>query len=249
MLERINGVYPDLKPTDNIPEEFYEKLMNIVHIFVGVNCIDQMLKHLCSVGQKQLTLICHNGSDFDNRIIIKNMAKLPHCPLKNSTRIFRIAISNPFTEKSLQKKWNSKKKFINKNNHFQKINFTCFYQHLANSLKDLGQSSKLPMYEDLQVLKMDIEAWEWDTFPNLIQTNSISHIKQLFIEFHTDKKCSLSKPGKCSRYISGLKIFHDLYELGFRIFWTHKNPACLFKSKFTGEELTFCHEIYFVKVS
>ncbi|ESP02337.1 hypothetical protein LOTGIDRAFT_172217 [Lottia gigantea] len=115
---------------------------------------------------------------------------------------------------------------------------------LSDILKDLGHKK-----EDLQVLKMDIEAWEWDTIPNLIQTNSISHIKQLFVEFHTDKSCSLSKPNKCTQYISGLKIFHDLYELGFRIFWTHKNPACLFKSKFTGEELTFCHEIYFVKVS
>ncbi|ESO85480.1 hypothetical protein LOTGIDRAFT_154970 [Lottia gigantea] len=35
MLDRINNLFPDLNPTDNVPEEFYNKLMNIVEIFVG----------------------------------------------------------------------------------------------------------------------------------------------------------------------------------------------------------------------
>ncbi|ESO90032.1 hypothetical protein LOTGIDRAFT_175840 [Lottia gigantea] len=33
MLNRINNLFPDLKPTDPIPEEFYDKLMNVVEIF------------------------------------------------------------------------------------------------------------------------------------------------------------------------------------------------------------------------
>ncbi|ESO99319.1 hypothetical protein LOTGIDRAFT_158400 [Lottia gigantea] len=46
-LETINNLFPDLKPTDPIPEEFYNKLMtNIVEIFVGKDCIDHMLKYL-----------------------------------------------------------------------------------------------------------------------------------------------------------------------------------------------------------
>ncbi|ESO91814.1 hypothetical protein LOTGIDRAFT_163174 [Lottia gigantea] len=35
MLDRINNLFPDLNPTDNVPEEFYDKLMNIVEIFVA----------------------------------------------------------------------------------------------------------------------------------------------------------------------------------------------------------------------
>ncbi|ESO90928.1 hypothetical protein LOTGIDRAFT_175788 [Lottia gigantea] len=34
MLDRINNLFPDLNPKDNVPEEFYDKLMNIVEIFV-----------------------------------------------------------------------------------------------------------------------------------------------------------------------------------------------------------------------
>ncbi|ESO85537.1 hypothetical protein LOTGIDRAFT_155022 [Lottia gigantea] len=34
MLDRINNLFPDLNPADNVPEEFYDKLMIIVEIFV-----------------------------------------------------------------------------------------------------------------------------------------------------------------------------------------------------------------------
>ncbi|ESP04509.1 hypothetical protein LOTGIDRAFT_170755 [Lottia gigantea] len=37
MLDRINNLFPDLNPTDNVPEEFYDKLMNIVEIFAVSN--------------------------------------------------------------------------------------------------------------------------------------------------------------------------------------------------------------------
>ncbi|ESO84189.1 hypothetical protein LOTGIDRAFT_155514 [Lottia gigantea] len=58
MLNRINNLFPDLKPTDPIPEEFYNKLMtNIVEIFVGTDCIDQMLKYLGQYDRKRLILI------------------------------------------------------------------------------------------------------------------------------------------------------------------------------------------------
>ncbi|ESO97167.1 hypothetical protein LOTGIDRAFT_174553 [Lottia gigantea] len=40
----VNHLFPDLKPTDPIPEEFYNKLMKIVEIFVGKDCIDQIKK-------------------------------------------------------------------------------------------------------------------------------------------------------------------------------------------------------------
>ncbi|ESO82896.1 hypothetical protein LOTGIDRAFT_155938 [Lottia gigantea] len=66
MLDRIKHNFPDLNPTDSVPEEFYNKLMNTVEIFVGKDCIDQMLKRLGKVDQKRLKLISHNGRGFDN---------------------------------------------------------------------------------------------------------------------------------------------------------------------------------------
>ena len=163
ILERINFRFPDLKPTDNVPEEFYDKIMKIVYIFVGTDCIDQMLKHLGTVDQKQLTLVSHNGSGFDNWIIIKNMSKLTHCPLKTNRGILRLPISNLFTEKSLQKKWKYEKEFKSSNNYLQKLNFTCSYQHVARSLKDWGKSSELPMNlrkVDLDIASINESNWE-----------------------------------------------------------------------------------------
>ncbi|ESO94784.1 hypothetical protein LOTGIDRAFT_161035 [Lottia gigantea] len=53
MLDRIKHNFPDLNPTDNVPEEFYDKLMNIVEIFVGKDCIDQMLQRLGKIEKKE----------------------------------------------------------------------------------------------------------------------------------------------------------------------------------------------------
>ncbi|ESO90203.1 hypothetical protein LOTGIDRAFT_164518 [Lottia gigantea] len=120
---------------------------------------------------------------------------------------------------------------------------------LSYILNDQGHKK-----EELQVLKMDIEEWEWKVLPQLIQTNSLSDIKQLLVELHACEGCSSYNPDQYNnepskhRYILALKIFHDLYELGFRIFWTHKNTACLYRSKFTDKELSACHEVHFVKV-
>ncbi|ESO90879.1 hypothetical protein LOTGIDRAFT_163768 [Lottia gigantea] len=59
MLDRIKHNFPHLNPTDSVPL-FYNKLMNIVEIFVGKDCIDQMLQRLGKIDQKRLTLISHN---------------------------------------------------------------------------------------------------------------------------------------------------------------------------------------------
>ncbi|ESO85523.1 hypothetical protein LOTGIDRAFT_155010 [Lottia gigantea] len=89
-LELIERVFPDLKPTDPIPEEYYNKLMtNIVEIFVGTDCFDQMLRRLGTVDQKRLTLIARNASGFDNWIALQSINKLTQCPLKKFEQKFR----------------------------------------------------------------------------------------------------------------------------------------------------------------
>ncbi|ESO99337.1 hypothetical protein LOTGIDRAFT_158423 [Lottia gigantea] len=101
MLDRTNNLFPDLM---NVPEEFYDKLMKIVEIFVGTDCIDQMLKYLRQYDRKRLILISHNGSNFDNWIVLKNVKKLTQCPLKTPRGIISLPLSNPYTDEDLQKK-------------------------------------------------------------------------------------------------------------------------------------------------
>ncbi|ESO99883.1 hypothetical protein LOTGIDRAFT_158039 [Lottia gigantea] len=98
-LELTKRVFPDLKSTDPIPEEFYNKLMtNIVEIFVGTDCFDQVLCRLGTVDQKRLTLISHNGSGFDNWIALKSLNKQTQCPLVTDKTILSLPLSNPYTE-------------------------------------------------------------------------------------------------------------------------------------------------------
>ncbi|ESO82848.1 hypothetical protein LOTGIDRAFT_155884 [Lottia gigantea] len=153
-LEMIQNNFPNLNPTDNIPEAFYNKLMNIVEIFVGTDCIDQMLKYLGQYDKKRLTLVSHNGSGFDNWIIIKNVKKLTQCPLITPRGILSLPLSNPYTDEDLQKRWKRQKDIKGNSNYLQHINFTCSYQHEVSSLAAWGKSSNLPM-----ILRKIADGW------------------------------------------------------------------------------------------
>ncbi|ESP04094.1 hypothetical protein LOTGIDRAFT_171066 [Lottia gigantea] len=155
----------DFKPSDPISEEFYNKLMtNIVEIFVGTDCIDQMLQRLGKVDEKRLTLISHNGSGFDNWIMIKNVKKLTQCPLKTARGILSLPLTNSFTDEYLQKKWKRQKEIKGNSNYLQNINFTYSYQHESSSLAAWGKSSNLPMnlrkIEDVNIAKYTKDNWE-----------------------------------------------------------------------------------------
>ncbi|ESO90352.1 hypothetical protein LOTGIDRAFT_164273 [Lottia gigantea] len=143
----------DYKPSDPISE-----------IFVGTDCIDQMLQRLGKVDQKRLTLISHNGSGFDNWIMIKNLKKLTQCPLKTARGILSLPLTNSFTDEYLQKKWKRQKDIKGNSNYLQNINLTCSYQHESSSLAAWGNSSNLPMnlrkIEDVNIAKYTKDNWE-----------------------------------------------------------------------------------------
>ncbi|ESO94397.1 hypothetical protein LOTGIDRAFT_175451 [Lottia gigantea] len=161
-LETIKNIFPNINPTDNVPEEFYDKLMNVVELFVGTDCIDRMLKYLGQYDRKRLILIYHNGSGFDNWIVLKNAKKLTHCPLKTPRGILSFPLSNPYTDEDLQKKWKRQKEI--KGNYLQHINFTCSYQHESSSLAARGNSSNLPAnlrkIADVDIAKYTQDNWE-----------------------------------------------------------------------------------------
>ncbi|ESO97230.1 hypothetical protein LOTGIDRAFT_174513 [Lottia gigantea] len=72
--------------------------------------------------------------------------------------ILSLPMSNPFTDKDLQKKTTSDK------NYLQNISFTCSYQHEKSSLAAWGNSSNLPAnlrkIADVDIAKYTQDNWE-----------------------------------------------------------------------------------------
>ncbi|XP_063408893.1 probable methyltransferase-like protein 24 [Mytilus trossulus] len=97
----------------------------------------------------------------------------------------------------------------------------------------------------LTAVKLDVEEWEMLALPNMISDGTLKSVKQLLIEFHITMR---PEPDK-QRYIRGLNILIDLYEQGFRIFWTKRNLFCRFTSLEEDIERTGCHELSFVNIN
>ncbi|XP_078323088.1 uncharacterized protein LOC144622309 [Crassostrea virginica] len=68
----------------------------------------------------------------------------------------------------------------------------------------------------ITVLKMDIERSEWVALKQMLDTNQLNDVEQLLVEFHA----TVTK--------DKVLIMKRLYDIGFRIFWFHKNPYAAF---------------------
>ncbi|XP_050404925.1 uncharacterized protein LOC126820835 isoform X2 [Patella vulgata] len=97
--------------------------------------------------------------------------------------------------------------------------------------------------EDITVLKMDIEGWEWKVLPEALAAGELKDIKQIMLEFHTCGNCN----DVSNRLTGALTLLKNFYDMGLRIFWMHKNPACPYTCKFTNVKRTKCQEVYFLK--
>jgi hypothetical protein len=96
----------------------------------------------------------------------------------------------------------------------------------------------------LDVLKVDIEEWEWRSIPDMLQSGALADVRQFVLELHI----SLQPEPVREKYLMGLKVLRDLYDEVFRIFYTHRNLWCKFVSIFNGIERTGCHEVSFLRV-
>ena len=102
----------------------------------------------------------------------------------------------------------------------------------------------------IDVFKLDIETWEWKVLPELIKSRFLDNVTTLDLELHMTLNPSLFVwiyELDQNAYLRSLKTLLDLHQLGFRIFCTHRNLACYFKSK-EGIERTSCQEVSMVKV-
>ena len=97
-------------------------------------------------------------------------------------------------------------------------------------------------------MKMDIELWEWDVLPDFIKSGILKDVDALFVEFHLNLIAPATESGRAT-YLRAMKILKQLYDLDYRIFYTHRNTSLIFKSTCRGIERANCHEVNFIKVN
>ncbi|OWF38076.1 methyltransferase-like protein 24 [Mizuhopecten yessoensis] len=98
----------------------------------------------------------------------------------------------------------------------------------------------------IDILKVDIEDWEWIALPEMLRSGTLRDVQQFVIEFHLTR---VKAEPSIAQYLKCLKILKDIYDEGFRIFWTHRNLWCKFYSSYGRDERCGCHEVSFVRVS
>ncbi|XP_021368966.1 methyltransferase-like protein 24 isoform X2 [Mizuhopecten yessoensis] len=108
--------------------------------------------------------------------------------------------------------------------------------NLKDTMTELGHKT-IP-----DVIKMDIEYWEWDVLPDLLTSSQLP--KQLAIEYHL---WDANYTNKKVLWLHRLWILKDIYDAGYRSFWLNRNLPCTFKSKATLDYIYACHEVSYVR--
>ena len=87
---------------------------------------------------------------------------------------------------------------------------------------------------NLDILKLDVEGAEWPSLIQMLESGILRKVGQLYLEFH----------GKAD--YRKLSLIKKLYDLGFRIYLTHKNlvSACILP--LDGGYTSTCFEVYFL---
>ena len=116
---------------------------------------------------------------------------------------------------------------IGGNNFVNKQNWTIMtLDAIANMLQHNEQV--------IDIVKMDAEGAEWDSIQQMVNSGILNRVKQLYLEFH-----SAHSPDR-------LALVRQLYDVGFRIFWTHKNPWHLNFMPLDGGVTSAGFETYFI---
>ncbi|KAK6962366.1 methyltransferase-like protein 24, partial [Biomphalaria glabrata] len=92
----------------------------------------------------------------------------------------------------------------------------------------------------IDVIKIDIENSEWPAIPEMAESGAFDKVKQLLLEYHvekTDRNFLLPK----------LKAIQLVEKAGFKKFYAHKNPACIFSFKGFPVVRTKCYELHYLK--
>lgn len=114
-------------------------------------------------------------------------------------------------------------------------------KRLSTIRRDLGWSQT-----PIDILKIDIEMWELPVIPEMVKSGSMKDIKQFVVEIHLDLTEGRVLPPR-EKYEKAFDCLRYLYDDGFRIVYTHRNPYCLMKQHKGKDKRWGCHEISFVR--
>jgi hypothetical protein len=106
-LKKFNHIIDEkIDSEKDLPDEELASLRRSVNVFVGNDCINQMMEFLGKLNKKKIILIAHNSSGFDAYFVIRNKEMiLQDPPIKTSRGILTSSLKNPFTAETTSNKW------------------------------------------------------------------------------------------------------------------------------------------------
>lgn len=100
----------------------------------------------------------------------------------------------------------------------------------------------------IDILKIDIEFYEWECMRNMISDNSLENVKQLMFEMHTPEVAMVQRPSTKEDFAMMYDLLSDLEKAGFRRYNVHVNPLGQYTSSRTGKTRSCCFELYYVNI-
>ncbi|PAA58805.1 hypothetical protein BOX15_Mlig031174g2 [Macrostomum lignano] len=112
---------------------------------------------------------------------------------------------------------------------------------LCTLFSELGYRNK-----KIDILKIDIEHWEWTSFEKAFSEGCLTNVKQLLFESHTSELVRQK-----SDYGRLIRVWQGLFKLGFRTWKWHKNPQSLFFKSAASpkEQRACCYEHYMLNTN
>ncbi|CAG5125172.1 unnamed protein product, partial [Candidula unifasciata] len=145
---------------------------------------------------------------------------------------------------SMEKMETSNRSVLSSHVHFYKIG-------LSGQTVTLDQGWNLYTLSDIRsrlghqnavidVIKMDIEASEWDALPQMVSSGQLENVRQLLLEYHVvDTSHEYLLPR--------LKSIQAVERLGFRKFLVHKNEHCVEYFVKYPVPRTHCYEVHYLR--
>ncbi|XP_069128820.1 probable methyltransferase-like protein 24 isoform X2 [Argopecten irradians] len=94
------------------------------------------------------------------------------------------------------------------------------------------------------LIKMDIEDWEWHVIPEMLSSKALNGVKQFLVEFHFS---NIPEADTEEFWVSKFFLLKEIYRLGFRMTWITRNLLNVWQSRVTGKDIIGCFEVTFIR--
>lgn len=99
----------------------------------------------------------------------------------------------------------------------------------------------------IDILKIDIEFSEWDSFESMFKEGILKKVKQLMFETHTEELQGRTTTKE--NYVRFLRVWNGIYEAGFRQWKNNWNNFGRYESKNSWKQRTCCFEHYLININ